>query len=182
MGTECISLCVGPMCSGKSTRCIIEYNVLKDVHGYRCILFSPTVDTKNKNLVISRNKLKLEVNQVKKLCDNIEKVKEYDYVFVDEAQFFDGEDVINFIDFLRQNSIGANFYGLNFDFMRNKWPTIEEIDNRADKKEELKSICTICKKKTRFTYRVNGGKEKIMVDGEATYEPRCLKHFKFIPE
>jgi len=108
-------------------------------------------------------------------------------VFVDEVQFLNKEQIFQLSDIVDILDIPVMCYGLRSDFKLESFKGSEILLSIADNIEEIKTICTVCKKKKAIVnVRINDKNEiikngeQIMIGGNDKYKPMCRKCYKEI--
>jgi thymidine kinase len=98
-------------------------------------------------------------------------------IIIDEFQFFNAEELKDFVLKCKQKPIELIMSGLDLLADRTEWTSYTAIKSLCDKLIKLRAICTICGEPAEFSTLISGDKnKKIQIEGEATYEPRCKKH------
>lgn len=187
-----LEIVCGPMFSGKTSELIQKthqyldiYEVKKDPK--RAIIISSKKDNRNINkykILTSHGSVKREIRDCI-TCKSVEKLKEidisiYDFVAVDESQFFDDlEESVN--EWLK---LGKNILcvGLISDINKNKFGSLLDLFPKACEIKHLKAYCVLCKDHIQngvFTKlsKETGSKEVVFVSGVEHYIPVCNKHY-----
>lgn len=169
----------GAMSSAKTLNLLaVAYNY--EAQGKRVCLIKPTIDDRfGRELVKSRAGLErkadfcVEPNEVL----NIESLKEYDCILVDECQFFSEK----FIDFLRKVTIECNIpvicYGLRTNFKSKLFEGSQRLFEVADSIEEIKTTCAFCNSKAvlNLKLKVSDNDNEIELGADELYKPVCCK-------
>lgn len=172
-----LTIYIGPMFSGKTSKLIELYNKYKDNNN--CIMITPDIDTRTKKT----NKwthdgytYNGDALWTSNIMNNINKINKYDIIFVNEAQFID--DLYNGIIYLIDN-LKKHVYisGLDGDFNREPFQNIINLIPHAENVEKLYARCETCGCKASFSKKLINNNDKILIGGKETYEPRCRKHF-----
>lgn len=146
-------------------------NLLMVSHNYisqnkKVILMKPKIDNRSFDLENNCNKIYISSRTgMKKECDILIddnfNIIDYDFtdiycVLVDECQFLTKSNV----NMLRELSlkIPVICYGLRTDFMSNLFEGSKRLMEIADEIEEIKTICTICDKKSIINAKVINNK------------------------
>jgi thymidine kinase len=174
-----ISLYIGCMFSGKTSELIkicrkcmvINKKVL-------CINYLGDNRYSDSDFIMSHNKDKIECVKVNKLGDlSDDFILEYDYIMIDEGQFFIDlkENVLKWCEKLKKNII---VIGLDGDYKRNKFGQILDLIPYSDNIIKLKALCKICNDGTEglFTHRLSTENEQVII-GSSNYIPLCRKHY-----
>jgi len=170
----------GPMCSGKSTFLTIELEKYSQL-GKKAIYISHTFDTRDYS---THSKLQFGSFYRTKVS-NLETVdKVYQVVGIDEAQFFDEQNLINFVKECVSKGCIVIVCGLDGDCKMNKFGGIISLIPFADKVMKLTSFCGVCFNNgaivpAPFTKKLGGDTLNTQVDvgGVEKYVPVCRTHF-----
>lgn len=168
-----IKLIVGPMYSQKSTILFSEANKL-DIGKKKYVVIRPKTDTR-KTLVrnSSNNYEKLNIQVLEKLQD-LEKPLTYDYVLIDEFQFF--KDSVNYVLWLSLNGVKVYISALIADSNAQGWPEVDELFHHVDFIQKLNAVCSICGDEATYSYFKGTSKDKISI-GDSEYMPLCRRCF-----
>ena len=109
-------------------------------------------------------------------------VDDYDFIAVDECQFFsDLVDVV--LSWIRQG-IDVTAVGLDLDYEANPFGQTLTLSQFASTVKKLKGYCEECVRNgsakianSTHTKRITSSKEKILI-GDSNYEASCLYHFE----
>ena len=173
----------GAMGSSKTANALMtRYNFIE--RGKKVLLIKPDIETRDdKRKIKSRVGLEAECVLWSELQTySHEKLKEFDVLIVDEAQFLLEQD----IDFLARlvdcDDIPVLCYGLRTDFTSHLFPGSKRLLELADEIEELKTVCW-CGAKATMNARIDekgsvlrDGKQ-IMLGANDQYVSLCRKHY-----
>ncbi|WDI30020.1 thymidine kinase [Hyphococcus flavus] len=115
--------------------------------------------------------VKKEINEKKIAC-----------IFLDEAQFLTGKQVLELSKIVDELNIPVICYGLRTDFRGELFEGSGRLLALADEIRELKTICQ-CGRKATMNLRINPDGEavktgeSIEIGGNERYAPLCRKHF-----
>lgn len=175
MGT--LELIYGCMFSGKTSKLIDRYNELKDKH--KCLAVNYIFDKRytNGNKIVSHNKVSIDCVCIQDLeeltnnLDNLEKLNEAEYIFINEAQFFKGlkKWVLYVKNTLKKNII---LCGLDLDFKKKKFGEIMDLTTIATKTYKMLGICDRCKNASLYTHRIVDNEAQVLI-GTNEYIPLC---------
>jgi len=175
-----LSLFIGPMYSGKTSKLIEIYNQYKycdmDV-----LVINYNEDTRytKENLLSNHNKIMIPCICVNKLSE----VNEYEdfinskVILINEGQFFN--DIVEWVKKSLSKPYNKIIYvsGLDGDFKKNTFGNWLDLIPHAEHVEKLKSICMKCKKKKApFTTRISNEKEQKVI-GTTIYKSMCRQCF-----
>lgn len=110
------------------------------------------------------------------------KIRQYDCIIVDEAQFATAEQIDFLADVVDFWNITVICYGLRADFQNHLFPGSARLLAIADKIQEIKTACW-CGRKATCNARYNEAGivrsgEQVMLGGNDSYIALCRKHFK----
>lgn len=173
----------GAMNSGKTMALLqVAYNY--EERDQRVFIVKSTIDTKGEDSIVSRigpsRKVDYFINPtdsvISLIKNNLEGIS---CILVDEAQFFNSNQIFDFLLITKQYDIPVICYGLRADFMTNSFPGSKRLFELADELEELVTICR-CGKKAKFNARMVNSKfvsegEQVAIDekDDVSYESLC---------
>ena len=102
-----------------------------------------------------------------------------DIIAIDEAQFFDPDDLISLVELLLDNGHKVIIAGLDMDYTGKPFGAIPHLMAIADEVVKLKAICVRCGAKAYISQRLIDGRPapvdgpQIQVGGAEAYEARC---------
>jgi thymidine kinase len=132
----------GPMYAGKSRKLIQIYNELvKDKK--KAIAISPAEDFRTKQ-ISSRNGAKIPTIKVETIKDIEGKIKNYDFIFIDEFHFFN-EELIYIIKKILKKNKTVVLSGLDKDFKAINFEAYDKLKEMADQEIKMTAICHTCK-------------------------------------
>ncbi len=178
----------GAMNCGKTTYLLQTAHNYEE-NGMKVIIMKPKKDTKGDNHVVSRIGIDRKVDLLVDKDTNVfelvkKKYKDISCVLVDEAQFFDPDQIDQLMDIAVELDIPVICYGLRTDFQTKVFPGSLRLLSIAHSLEELKTICK-CGRKAIFVGRYINGKftidgDQVAIDGEnnVTYKSMCAKCYK----
>jgi thymidine kinase len=174
----------GAMGSSKTANALmVAYNYHEK--GQRALLVKPAVDTRDgANIMASRIGLSQPCVSFEQLqCMDADKIRSYDCVIVDEAQFCTKEQIEFLTDIVDDFDVSVIAYGLRTDFQRNLFPGSMWLLAWADVIEEVKTVCWCGRAATcnaRFdehgTMITQGG--QVVLGANDNYVSVCRKHHK----
>ena len=184
----------GVMGSSKTAQLLMQrYNYLQ--LGLKVALVKPAVDTRiSVNTVYSRVGLQAEAEIVLEPGHSVQEQlswlaiqqahSDFEYIFVDEAQFLTEEQVQEMADMADDREIFC--YGLKTDFMGNFFPGSAALFRLAEDIQEVSGGLCWCGKKATMNTRVDGkGRvikqgEQVLIDNqeEIRYIGLCYKHWR----
>lgn len=176
----------GAMNCGKSTALIqVAHNYTE--RGMRVVVIKPFSDTKGGDKVISRLGIEHNVDMLVKDNEDIGTLTQaliarsgaIDCILVDEAQFFNKEQIDQLFLIAVKDNIPVICYGLRTDFQMNGFEGSERLLVLAHSIEELKTICRCGRKAILNGRKIDGTfvfeGDQVAIDGEneVTYESLC---------
>lgn len=173
----------GAMGSSKTANALmVEYNYRE--RGKTVILAKPKTDIRDGELIIkSRIGLESECVLVEELVNMPdEKIKQFDCVIVDEAQFCSKTQIEYFVHLVDDLGIPVICYGLRADFRNELFEGSLWLLAWADKIEEIKTVCW-CGKAARCNARFNENGiiregNQVVLGGNSSYIALCRKHLR----
>jgi len=178
-----IELIIGCMGSGKTMELLRRKN-RAELAKRKCLLIKYYKDTRySQEKIVTHNGITSEAiislgNSLKDTIDNVENLKQYDCLFVDEIQFYpDGAETC---DNLANVGFDIIVCGLQGDFQRHIFPTISKLIPLAEKIEQLTAIDPLCGNEASFTVRLTCEMDQEVIGGFNNYTTSCrqnLKHY-----
>jgi thymidine kinase len=173
----------GTMRSSKSAQLIMTaYNYQQQNKPF--IIFKPSVDTRDGNIVKSRA---LSTTYPVYTFDendrgyiyNMVKVRKYHAVLIDEIQFAKEHHIDELARIADELDVPVLCFGLLTDFQGKLFEGSKCLVELADKIQEIKTVCWYCDRKARFNMRTVDGEpvfegEQIQI-GDEEYLPVCRK-------
>lgn len=176
----------GPMFSGKSEE-LIRRLVRAKIGGKRILAIKPEMDIRygTTGEIHSHGGASFDCETVLEIRDIYPpNVYQFEIIAVDEAQFFDKQQLIDHVDVWR-TQFDVIVAGLNLDFRREPFGGMVDVIMVADKVTKLTSVCHVCKNDNAiFTQRLINGEPApfdspvIQVGGLEAYEARCYKCYQ----
>lgn len=176
------------MNAGKSTT-LLQSSFNYRERGMKTVEFTADIDTRDgEGLISSRIGLKRDAIIFNRQTDlhAIVAKRHQDgavaCVFLDEAQFLDGEQVLQLARVVDELGIPVICYGLRTDFLGELFEGSARLLALADEIRELKTICH-CGRKAIMNLRIDTtGKAvtegaRVEIGGNDRYTPLCRKHY-----
>jgi thymidine kinase len=124
-----------------------------------------------KSEVVTHDLLKYDSIECKNLRENLEKIKTYDVIGIDEGQFFpDLVEVCEELALMKKTIIIA---ALNGDFRMEPFPVIANLIPKADKIKLLKAYCFNCHKDANYSLRIVQSNDTVLIGADEAYKPAC---------
>ena len=174
-----LSICVGPMFSGKTKSLITRYQQNAQLHpSKKQVVVNHVGDVRygsDASRLTTHDGYSLSCLTAVKLSDVVE-TQSADVVLINEAQFF--EDLVPSVLHL-VNTLGKEVYvsGLDGDFRHERFGTILDLIPECDEVVKLRSVCHVCNHANAiFSQRVSGESEQVVI-GSSNYMPLCRTCF-----
>ena len=172
-----LELIYGCMFSGKTSKLIDKYNELKDKH--KCLAINYIFDKRytNENKIVSHNNVSIDcvciqyLDELTTNINNLEKLLEAEFIFINEAQFFKG--LKNWVMYMK-NTLNKNIIlcGLDLDFKREKFGEMMDLTSIATKTYRMLGKCDKCNKASLYSHRIINNEQQILI-GTNEYIPLC---------
>ena len=173
----------GAMGSSKTANALmVAYNYTE--RGKKALLAKPQIDTREIGVMHSRIGLEHPCITVEELVKmNDKKMKEFDCIIIDEAQFCKKSDIEFFTHIVDDLEIPVICYGLRADFQQRLFEGSMWLLAWADKIEELKTVCwcgrgASCNARVDTVGNIIRAGEQVMVGANESYISLCRRHFK----
>lgn len=110
----------------------------------------------------------------------MEKVEPYDIVAINEAQFFDGDELLENVLQLRSMGKRVIVCGLDADFRQEPFANILALIPHATKVVKTTAFCIRCKDGTPalYSYRTAASESRVLIGNENAYQPVCGKCYQ----
>lgn len=179
-----IKFILGPMKSGKTTRLFAEME--KFVYANKEVLFLfPQISDRG---FFSRNSDKIletvslhgikETDSAKQVYNEGNLAKNWDAIFVDEAQFISAENLDLIIKTCLAKNCSCYISALNSDYKGRMWASIIDNFHWATDIEMLNSVCDKCGSfEGTHSFREEDNRGKILI-GDKVYRTLCDKCFE----
>ena len=184
---------LGPMFGSKSSRILFKLSCMADQR-FRCLYVNNSKDVRNTeaqdafvtthNSSYSKISPKISCVKVSNLADvNIE---DFDYIGVDEFQFFDNENTVQtIIDWVTQYGKYVIIASLDGDCYRRKFGKVLDLIPHANEVTKLCAYCDMCRdnygkmKPAPFTARMTSDTTAELVGGTDLYKAMCRECHDF---
>lgn len=173
----------GVMGSSKTANALmVRFNYQE--RGQESLLVKPEMDQRDgARFVASRMGLSHPCIYFHDLVSLGERVRDYDCVIVDEAQFLSAADVEYLVGMVDDWNVPVICYGLRADFSGKLFPGSQALLAMADVIEEVKTICW-CGKKAICNARFDGNGvvlregSQVVLGANDQYVGLCRKHWR----
>ena len=169
-----IEIITGCMFAGKSTELLNRV----ERSNKKVLLVKPKLDSRyDESTINTHTGKKIEALNINSLVDIFSKLSDINIVAIDEAQFFE-ETILE--DCLKISSMGIDIIiaGLEFDYLHQKFESMQLLLNIADSITRLTAICVGCGDSATHSHRIVNKKSKILVGHKDFYEPLCNQCYK----
>ena len=182
-----LEIFMGPMFSGKSSKVVFKLTSMAD-QGFKCLYINSIKDERETEVqdttVTTHNsaysKLSKKIDTVKVSTLSEVSVAGYDYIAVDELQFFDDDDTVRCItDWTAIYGKYVLVASLDGDCYRRKFGKVLDLVPHADEVTKLTAYCDMCRdnyrivKKAPFTARMTSDTSAELVGGKDLYKAMC---------
>jgi len=164
---------LGPMFSGKTTRLIHIYHARKYI-GKKIAVINYSEDKRYHTKMLSTH------DQVMIPCIQISQLagfdcSPYDSILINEGQFF-GDLYTHVLDYVEKYDKEVYIFGLDGDYLRNKFGSVLDLIPYSDSVEKLTALCSTCRDGTlaHFSHRLTGELEQLVI-GADNYNSLCRK-------
>ncbi len=170
-----IEVITGPMFSGKSEELIKRAKVFTYANT-KILILKPHVDTRgDEDKISSRNGISIPTKIIKNIeeIDKFLKEDQYEVLFIDEAQFLEG-DVVNYCNKKANEGLKIIISGLDQDYRGIPFGPIPKLLAQAEFVTKLTAICFKCNSSAAtMTYRKSKSGSTIEIGDAESYEARC---------
>lgn len=169
----------GAMGSSKSANALMVHYNYEERH-QKALLIKPAIDSRDgEKIIVSRCGLSSPCEYFCILYD--ERIRQYDCIIVDEAQFLTKQEVEHLIYIVDEWNIPVIAYGLRADFRGELFEGSAALLACADSIEEIKTVCW-CGRKALYNARIQDGKviktgKQIVLGANDLYVGLCRKHW-----
>jgi thymidine kinase len=168
-----LHIILGPMFSGKTTRLIEIYNTRTYINKKVAVINYADDVRYHPTMLSTHDQVLIPCIQLTAL-DGFD-CSSYDTIVINEAQFFCNL-FINVIQIVEKYDKEVFIFGLDGDFLRNKFGGILDLIPYCDSVEKLSALCTYCCDGTKALFSFRMSREvKQMVIGADNYKPLCRK-------
>ena len=164
-----IEVICGSMFSGKTEKLIQRVKKARAI-GMKVKVFKPLIDNRYSNIsVVSHNDNKLKATIVK----SPEEIKKYstgyNFIAIDEAQFFDN-GIVEVCNTLANNGTKIIIAGLDMDYKGNPFGPMPYLMSISEYVTKLHATCSRTGNLAKFTYRKNKNDNLIVIGEKDKYE------------
>ena len=165
-----IEVICGSMFSGKSEKLIQRVKKARAI-GMKVKVFKPLIDNRYSNIsVVSHNDNKLKATIVK----SPEEIKKYstgyNFIAIDEAQFFDN-GIVEVCNTLANKGTKIIIAGLDMDYKRIPFKNMANLMATSEYVTKVHAICPKTGGLAQYSYRKTKSKKRILLGKEDEYMP-----------
>lgn len=141
------------------------------------LLVKPSTDTRgNRQSVTSHSQRTKDCVVVTKAKEIEALATDFDYIAIDEAQFFD-TDIVAVVENLANKGKRVVISGLDMDYLGKPFGPMPLLLAIADEVVKLHAICTVCGAQAQFSKRISSKNDTILIGAKESYTALCRKHF-----
>ena len=171
-----IELICGPMFGGKTTR-LIECLTQARSMGQSVITFKPGRDTRySVSEIVSHTHRSFDAVAIEAAGSMIALTRSAELLAIDELHFFQ-PDIADVLQQIIRSNLAIVAAGVDYDHRGRIFPAVAATASIANRVTRVTATCTRCGAEAKFTQRMTGGDEPIVVGGAGDYEPRCTTCF-----
>lgn len=169
----------GPMFAGKTTWIINKITEL-EAQGEKCLVFKPRLDNRyGKDAKLYAHSgmqgeaiLVDENNPSQMLGVWAENNEKHSVVVIDEAMFF-SSSIVETVKEMLARELQVIVAGLDTNFRKEPFGPMPHLIKLATEKEILNSKCYKCGGVAKYSARIKGGTDDIVVGADEVYQPAC---------
>lgn len=166
---------IGPMSSGKTGELV---NLFSQSQKTKKIVLKPVENTRDEEgFLSSRNGCKVPAVVVENIGD-LNKAWNSTLILIDECQFFPPHLIEAIILLSKAPRKEVIFFGLDYDWLGNKFEGIERLEKESQQVTILYGVCKKCGKPSSRTAKKNRNGNRFEVGGDEEYYDLCLDCFK----
>lgn len=170
-----LTVYTGTMGSGKTTMlCDLYKNLYRT--GHEILAIKPVSDTRSsKEYIVSRTDDRVPCISLSSLVELDDyDLDNVDAILIDEMQFFESLDNIEYILELNADGVDVYAFGLDMNAYAESFGIMGELLARADTVHKLRCNCAVCGKTARFTaYTAGIQAEEVTIGDLDVYKPMC---------
>tara|TARA_R110001592_G_scaffold325782_4_gene606312 strand:+ start:223088 stop:223588 length:501 start_codon:yes stop_codon:yes gene_type:complete len=141
------------------------------------ILFKPQTDTRGDISVVASHSKRTKDCVVVKSAKEIEQLAaNFEYIAIDEAQFFDF-DIVSVVENLARKGKRVVLSGLDMDYLGKPFGPMPHLMAIADEVIKLHAICTECGAQAQFSKRISNKDQTVLIGAKESYTALCRTHF-----
>lgn len=171
-GTGWVEVITGCMFSGKTEEMIRRLRRAR-IAQLSAVVFKPAIDNRyDQRDVVSHSEQRIVSIPVDNARQIEERADEAQVIGIDEAQFIQG-DLVAVVRRLANAGKRVVIAGLDTDYRAEPFEPMPQLMCEAEFVTKLQAVCHRCGAPAHRTQRISGGRERVVVGGEALYEARC---------
>ncbi len=141
----------------------------------KTILFKPAKDNRYSETEVVTHDQNSKAAVIVKRAEDIQRIVDsgdYQYIFIDEGQFFD-DQLVNVCQNLAGQGKRVHIAGLDMDSDGKPFEVIRDLVGIAEFVDKKHAICTRCGDLASFTIAVAAKAERLETGGKDKYDARC---------
>jgi len=164
-----IEVICGSMFSGKTEKLIKRVKKAIAI-GMKVKVFKPLIDNRYSNVsIVSHNDNKLKATIVKSPDEIKNYSNGYNFIAIDEAQFFDNR-IVEVCNTLANNGTKIIIAGLDMDYKGNPFGPMPYLMSISEYVTKLHATCSRTGNLAQFTFRKNNNDNLIVIGEKDQYE------------
>ncbi|MBS1262813.1 MAG: Thymidine kinase [Calditrichaeota bacterium] len=176
-GSGWVEVICGCMFSGKTEELIRRLRRAR-IARQDVVIFKPAVDVRyDEEEIVSHSEQRLRSTVVRDAREIEDSVGSEQVIGIDEAQFIPG-DLTGAVRRLANGGRRVIVAGLDTDYRGRPFEPIDSLMCEAEVVTKLLAVCHRCGAPAHRTQRIGGGRERVIVGGQAMYEARCRRCFE----
>lgn len=167
----------GPMFSGKTTELLRQLRVMR-IAKRSCVLIRPLTDTRAARCHSGEEHPDgaIVLSKLSGSAEQMQPVQTADFIAIDEAQFFDPEDLKSFASWAAGEGKKIVMAMLDGDFMQRPFPAFSIMVPISDTTQKLSAVCMKCQNlNAPFTIKLGSdtGSSVVDIGGADKYQAVC---------
>lgn len=171
-----IEVIYGPMFSGKTSTLIQRIlDAQQNTESWK--IYKPIIDQRySANEVVTHDQKSLPCQPVSGAREIIDGRESYQWIAIDEAQFFDG-NILEVCQTLRDRGSNIVIAGLAKDYQKQDFGFMPSLIAIADQITQIFAKCNICGEKALHTKRISDKNTLIEIGSSESYQAVCDHHY-----
>lgn len=169
-------LVTGPMKAGKSSE-IIKETTRTQIYA-SVIVINHAIDPRKQGKIKTHSGYELEAQKVTELNENIPGYADARLVIIDEGQFFNQDELYQFVRETMRRGKRVMVCGLDGDSDQKNFINFNLLLPLATEVIKLSGFCEFCKDGTLSHYSICKKKRRAPIDVDAEYFTVCFKHME----
>jgi thymidine kinase len=141
------------------------------------LLVKPETDTRGEKTIVASHSKRTKDCVVVKSANEIEQLAaNFEYIAIDEAQFFDS-NIVSVVENLARKGKRVVISGLDMDYLGKPFGPMPQLMAIADEVVKLHAICTECGAQAQFSKRITDKNQTVLIGAKESYTALCRTHF-----